>query len=251
MDNSDLFKQLVDAGQANKERDAEELARAFVAGGEWLARQRDPFGQFKRFIATAATIDAMKLEDAHRQFERVFDPTVGKEGATKGFDLLVGLAMFKADPDQFYSTVAEAMLANLELERERKESLNETFVKPLNSEDKSLYRNSTNQIEPKNEEPKSIYKMYDWRDKKDYLINNFSDKKTNKWKGELLKSPESKIKPLNNENKFDKPRFLKDDSKILFRRLIDPNSDKEKDPWGKFKKGPLSFDSTEPEPVGK
>lgn len=124
----DLFRQLASAGERKRDQQAERLANAFIAGAERLAKQRDPFATFQKLLNAAAKVDAQNLDDAHRQFERYFDPTVGSEEASAGFDVLVGAQMFRLDPDKFLEALLGAILANLP--KENKENI-EFSDKPI------------------------------------------------------------------------------------------------------------------------
>lgn len=226
----EIFGRLVDSGQRNRDSEAEKFAQDFVAGGEWLARQRDPFKLFQSMITAAVVVDARKRKDAQEQFERVFDPTVGHEGAVMAFDLLVGLSMFKADPGQFYRALLESMLAKLESQsklktREQFKPKAEEWYKP--KEEKSFEKIvNFDAISPK--EYKSIINSFDWPENKKYIIETFPVNKKKEVKDDFLrriidfKKDESIIKRI--DGKKGKPRLP-----FFGFHFDDPNEDRSTD----------------------
>ena len=149
-------------------------------------------------MRTAAEIDARRLEDARRQFGRIFDPTIGGEEASKGFDLLVGLAMYKVDPEQFLRTLVDAIMATSQQER--------------------LFKNIFDSSRLEGKDKKLIEGLHKWPEspeKKKYILDNFL-------KEESFKNKKPLSERLNN-NLFEKIKTPRLD---LWSRFIGNMMDK-------------------------
>jgi len=149
-----------------RERQVEELARAFVEGGIMLARLNDPVRQFEEMVYTAAQINAAKREEAQRQFQEI----VKLGGIDVGllFDVFAGIAIYKISPLRFYTALLQA---NEQTERGRHLEAEISF--------KDLYKNEniTKKLEFKINgmefENNSENFKSEWKPTKDFLNENF------------------------------------------------------------------------------
>lgn len=146
-------------GEYKPSKEGEELAKAFEAGINWLASQRDPFNSFKQHLsaglmASEAKRMVKKVQgmEANQQFEEI--AKTGHVDAARVFDIMEGLFIRNVSPDSFFKILqgyaakkhAEAIRLQTEKEARKKEQMAnfEKFMKPdFLNEIRSATKNSS------------------------------------------------------------------------------------------------------------
>ena len=159
---SSQFEEIARSGREKREREAEELAQAFVQGGMWLARQNDPVMQFELIAAAALIRNAFKRAEAQKQFEEIVES--GDIDVGRAFDAIAALVVAKINPGQFLRVILDAQSEKEGKAREKRiESFFKSAIEPVFIKEQIISRSILSSEFKNSDFNKNPFRFYEFK----------------------------------------------------------------------------------------
>lgn len=126
-----------------REKTPNDLAKSFVEGGIWLAKQKDPVRQFERIATGEFRRTTLQRKLAQQQFQESVNQ--GHPDYGKMFDIFMGLSIYRVSPETYMEAIIRHLASDLPLiekESRLKHDLISLIEKSASKESISLYTNS-------------------------------------------------------------------------------------------------------------